>query len=106
MLIDDIFETILPLSIVARMPELRAGADTRRLGIVLKFLSLRATGKQFHNISQQTPAQDEAFCCEFDGHSPTPQKFSRWVIQQMCKECSSLGTIVNCEVNLTVYGER
>lgn len=37
---------------VARMPELRAGADTRRLGIVLKFLSLRATGKQFHNIPQ------------------------------------------------------
>lgn len=91
-----------PLSMVAWMPELRAGADTRRLGIVPKFLQLANN---------------------FTIYPSTRRGLSLWIwrplphnseIQQMsdstdeCKECSSLGTItiVNCEVSLTVCGER
>ena len=85
---------------VAWMPELRAGADTRRLGIVPKFLQLANN---------------------FTIYPSTRRGLSLWIwrplphnseIQHMsdstdeCKECSSLGTIVNCEVSLTVCGER
>lgn len=78
---------------VARMPELRAGA----------FFPLGQLANNF-TIYPSTRRGLLLWIWRPPPHNSEIQQMSD--SKDECKECSSLGTIVNCEVSLTVCGER